>query len=66
MGLGADKMMLAVAAKKTASANSKQNQEELKLVKGAYVKIAAGMNADQYGQVNFIFLCNLRLVRIIS
>lgn len=52
MGLGADKMMLAVAAKKAAStANSKQDQEELKLVKGAYVKIAAGMNKDQYGQV---------------
>ncbi|XP_034243320.1 G-patch domain and KOW motifs-containing protein [Thrips palmi] len=51
MGLGADKMMLAAAAKKAASANSKQDQEELKLVKGAYVKIAAGMNKDQYGQV---------------
>lgn len=48
MGLGADKVML--AAKASASSNTKE-EEELKLVKGAYVKVLAGMQKNHYAQV---------------
>lgn len=49
MGLGADKMLLA-AAKKAANTSTK-HEEELKMIKGAYVKVTAGMQKDHYAQV---------------
>ncbi|KAJ1530788.1 hypothetical protein ONE63_005639 [Megalurothrips usitatus] len=50
MGLGADKMLLAAAAD-AAKTVKKKDEEELKLVKGAYVKVVAGMQKNQYAQV---------------
>lgn len=50
MGLGADKVLLASAKAAKASTNSK-DEEELRMAKGAYVKILAGMNKNMYGQV---------------
>ena len=51
MGLGADKVVLGTAAPKTSTT---KDEEQLKMIKGAYVKIVAGMNKGHYAQVSQI------------
>ncbi|KOX77740.1 G patch domain and KOW motifs-containing protein [Melipona quadrifasciata] len=46
MGLGADKVTL-----QKKSADSKKQEEELKIEKGTYVKIIAGKQSNNYGQI---------------
>lgn len=47
MGLGADK----VASLSTPSAVSKEKGEELKVIKGAFVRVISGSQRGQYGQI---------------
>lgn len=48
MGLGADK----VASLSAPSAVSKEEGEELKVIKGAFVHVISGSQRGQYGQVS--------------
>jgi hypothetical protein len=52
MGLGADK----VASLSAPSTASKEEGEELKLIKGAFVHLISGSQRGQYGQVSLSLL----------
>ena len=52
MGLGADK----VASLSAPSAVSKEEAEELKVIKGAFVHLISGSQRGQYGQVSMVLL----------
>jgi hypothetical protein len=48
MGLGADK----VASLSASTTASKEEGEELKVIKGAFVHLVSGSHRGQYGQVS--------------
>lgn len=50
MGLGADKVTIQQKNGEKAT-EKKEEQEELKIVKGSFVKMVAGKHAGTYGQV---------------
>jgi hypothetical protein len=52
MGLGADKL----ASLYLPSPAPQEGEEELKVIKGAYVQIIAGLYRGQYGQVRLCLL----------
>lgn len=52
MGLGADKMILKQGQSQE---TAKKGSEELKIIKGAYVRVISGRHKNKFGKVSVIF-----------
>lgn len=62
MGLGADKVTSVQKSDKPTAVN-----DDLKIVKGAYVQIIAGKQSGAYGQVKYLFInCSILFIIIRS